>query len=252
MYPLPIRHSIRYRTNPVAFRMSLILYSFLLSRKIRYTRCRQPHRPTTPRRQAYSQSHDSDAGGERPVATQDKNISIRLSGAACRKDEGRRNQRIGIPAPDGVLGLPIKHAQHPVVASKIREIPRHGKRLPAPAKRHNRSERDIVKLSTSGCGRVCTIRNKPVSCKSRSVSGGRRRSITSWLRSAPSRRTISGWHGGGGTPRIGRRRGLWERASRQHQDHGQMMTTMAGTEATQLQSLLSGSCTWRRPSCLHS
>ena len=59
------------------------------------------------------------------MTTQDIS-SIRLSGAAGWKDEGRRDQRIGIPAPDDVLRLPVKHAQHPVMAGKIGEIPRYG------------------------------------------------------------------------------------------------------------------------------
>ena len=81
------------------------------------------------------------------MTTQDVS-AIRLSGATGWKDEGRRDQRIGIPAPDGVLRLPIKHAQHPVMAGKIGEIPRHGSvRLPQRVGAIDQS--DIVKLGTS-------------------------------------------------------------------------------------------------------
>src|SRR5438132_5718341 len=88
-----------------------------------------------------------DARGERPVTTKD--ISpIRFSRATGWKDEGRRDQRISIPVPDGVLRLPGKHAQHPVMAGKIREIPRHGSvRLPQRVGAIDQS--DIVKLGTS-------------------------------------------------------------------------------------------------------
>ena len=47
-----------------------------------------------------------------------------------------------------VLRLPVKHAQHPVVAGKIGEIPRHGSvRLPQRVSAIDQG--DIVKLGTS-------------------------------------------------------------------------------------------------------
>ena len=61
-----------------------------------------------------------------------QNVSaVRLSRPASREDERRRDQRVGIFTPDSLLRLPIKHAQHPVMAGKVREIPRDGSiRLP--------------------------------------------------------------------------------------------------------------------------
>jgi hypothetical protein len=76
--------------------------------------------------------------------------------------------------PDGVLRLPVKHAQHPVMAGKIGEIPRHGSiRLPQRVGAIDQS--DIVKLGTSNAFGLHDS-EQPASCKSRSVSGGRRRS----------------------------------------------------------------------------
>ena len=52
--------------------------------------------------------------------------AIRPSRPPGRKDEGRRDQRVSIDVPDGILRLAVKHPQHPVMAGQIREIPRNG------------------------------------------------------------------------------------------------------------------------------
>ncbi len=52
--------------------------------------------------------------------------ALRLPGAAGRKNEGGCDQRIGILLPHRVLRARIEHAEHPVVAGEIGEIPRHG------------------------------------------------------------------------------------------------------------------------------
>ena len=78
-----------------------------------------------------------------------KDISpIRLSRATGWKDEGRRDQRISTPVPDGVLRLPVKHAQHPVVTGKIGEIPCYGS-VGLPQGVSAIDQRYIVKLGTS-------------------------------------------------------------------------------------------------------
>ena len=62
------------------------------------------------------------ARGERPVAAQPVS-AVDLVGTAARENEGRCNQRVGVLVPDQVLRAPVEHAEHPVVARKIGEIP---------------------------------------------------------------------------------------------------------------------------------
>jgi len=49
--------------------------------------------------------------------------AVDLAGTAARENEGRRNQRVGVLVPDQILRAPVEHAEHPVVARKIGEIP---------------------------------------------------------------------------------------------------------------------------------
>ena len=52
--------------------------------------------------------------------------TVNFRGPTGRKDERRRDQRVGVLVPDCVLRMPIEHAQHPVMTCEIGEIPRHG------------------------------------------------------------------------------------------------------------------------------
>src|SRR4051794_35010396 len=74
--------------------------------------------------------------------------AVRLSRPAGREDEGRRDQRVGIFAPDSLLRLPIKHAQHPVMAGKVGEIPCYGS-IRLPERFSAIDQCDIVEFGTS-------------------------------------------------------------------------------------------------------
>ena len=93
------------------------------------------------------QSQDStpEENGQWPL----QHIStIDFSGATGRKDEGRGDQRIGILAPDGILRLPVKHAQHPVMARKVGKIPRYGS-IRLPQRIGAIDQRDIVEFGAA-------------------------------------------------------------------------------------------------------
>ena len=73
--------------------------------------------------------------------------------------------------PDRMLRSPVEHREHPVMARQIGKIPRHGSiRL---AQRVGAvDQRDIIQLRPADALGLQT-RNRPVSWRSRSVSGGR-------------------------------------------------------------------------------
>lgn len=65
-----------------------------------------------------------------------------------REDEGGRDQRIGILAPDQILRTLLEHPEHPVMAGEVREIPRDG--CIALAQQFcTIDQRDIVELAAS-------------------------------------------------------------------------------------------------------
>ena len=74
--------------------------------------------------------------------------TIHLFGAAGREDERRSNQRIRVPAPDRILGIPVEHPQHPVMARKVGEIPRHG-RIRLSQRIGAIDKRDIIQLGAA-------------------------------------------------------------------------------------------------------
>ena len=74
--------------------------------------------------------------------------AIHLFGAAGREDERRSYQRIRIFAPHRVLGMPVEHAQHPMMAGQVGEIPRHG-RIRLRQRIGAINQRDIIQLGTA-------------------------------------------------------------------------------------------------------
>ena len=100
---------------------------------------------TTPASIFHSQESTPDENGQWPLST----ISaIDLPGPAGRKDEGRRDQRVGILVPDRVLSARVEHAQHPVVAGEVGEIPRHGS-VGLPQRIGAIDQRDIIELGAA-------------------------------------------------------------------------------------------------------
>jgi hypothetical protein len=67
----------------------------------------------------------SHARGERPITAQ-AIATLNFAGAAGRENEGGRDQCVRILVPNQILRPPIKHAQHPVMAGQIGEIPGYG------------------------------------------------------------------------------------------------------------------------------
>src|SRR6185437_2853688 len=67
----------------------------------------------------------SHARGERPIAAQSV-APLYLAGASGRENKGGCDQRIGILVPDQILRTPVEHAEHPVMAGQIGEIPGYG------------------------------------------------------------------------------------------------------------------------------
>ena len=89
---------------------------------------------------------------ERPVAAQPVS-AVDLAGAAGGKDEGRRNQRVGVLVPDQILGAPVEHAEHPVVAGEIGEIPGH-RRIALRERIGAIDQRDVVEFGAADALRL--------------------------------------------------------------------------------------------------
>ena len=85
--------------------------------------------------------------GERPSASQ--HISaFDFSGATSRKYEGGCNQSVGVLVPDQILGALVEHAQHPVVAREIGEVPGH-RCIRLPERIGAIDQRDIIEFRAS-------------------------------------------------------------------------------------------------------
>ena len=128
---------------------------------------------TTPASMFQSQDSTPDENGQWPLSTI---AAIRLPGAAGRKDEGRCDQRVGVlastprPARAGRTCRASSGGWRGWRNSTPRKHrPGRAHRRNRPARR-NRSSEPPTRLG-------CRIRNRPASCRSRSVSGGRRRNV---------------------------------------------------------------------------
>ena len=88
-----------------------------------------------------------DARREWPAAAQQIS-AVDLPGAAGRKNEGGCDQRIGVLVPDQILGALVEHAQHPVVACQIGEIPGH-RRVGLPDRIGAIDQRDIIEFGAT-------------------------------------------------------------------------------------------------------
>ena len=88
-----------------------------------------------------------DPRRERPTATQHI-TAVDFPGAAGRKYEGGCDQRVGVLVPDQVLRARVEHAQHPVVACQIGEIPRH-RRIALAERIGAIHQRDIIEFGAA-------------------------------------------------------------------------------------------------------
>ena len=89
---------------------------------------------------------------ERPVAAQ-RVAALGPAGAAGGKDERRSDQRVDVLAPHRFLRARIEHAEHPVMAGEIGEIPRH-RRIGLSQRIGAIDQRDVIELRAADALRL--------------------------------------------------------------------------------------------------
>ena len=125
-----------------------------------------------------------DENGQLPLSTI---AAVDFAGAAGRKDKGGRDQRVGVLVPDQVLGALVEHAEHPVMAGEIGEIPRH-RRIALPERVGAIDQRDVIEFGATDPLRL----HDPEQAGVMQIAFGLRRQTAQFLGSAARDRAVAG------------------------------------------------------------